>query len=135
MPRRVVINKSGGVSAIDVQSMDMPTPGKNQIRIRVVFAGINFADLLMRMGFYNPRPPYPFTPGYEMSGYVDALGEGVTSFTIGQRVVAAMRNGGQTSHAICDTSRVILLPEDISLEAAAATPVVYLTAHHMLPPL
>ncbi len=132
MPRRVVIKKSGGVSAIDVQSMDMPTPGKNQIRIRVVFAGINFADLLMRMGFYNPRPPYPFTPGYEMSGYVDALGEGVTSFTIGQRVVAAMRNGGQTSHAICDTSRVILLPEDISLEAAAATPVVYLTAHHML---
>ena len=55
MPRRVVINKAGGVSAIAVQSMDMPEPGKDEVRIRVVFAGINFADLLMRMGFYNPR--------------------------------------------------------------------------------
>ena len=81
MPRRVVINKAGGVSAIAVQSMDMPEPGKDEGRIRVVFAGINFADLLMRMGFYNPRPPYPFTPGYEVSGYVDALGPGVRAST------------------------------------------------------
>ena len=132
MPRRVVINNAGGVSAITVQSMDMPEPGKDEVRIRVVFAGINFADLLMRMGFYNPRPPYPFTPGYEVSGYVDALGPGVTSFTIGQRVVAAMRNGGQASHVTCETSRIITIPDTISLESAAATPVVYLTAHHML---
>ena len=132
MPRRVVINKAGGVSAITVQSMDMPEPGEGEVRIRVVFAGINFADLLMRMGFYNPRPPYPFTPGYEVSGYVDALGPGVTSFTIGQRVVAAMRNGGQASHVTCEASRVLALPDKISLESAAAIPVIYLTAHHML---
>lgn len=115
MPRRVVINKAGGVSAITVQSMDMPEPGEDEVRIRVVFAGINFADLLMRMGFYNPRPPYPFTPGYEVSGYVDALGPGVTAFSIGQRVVAAMRNGGQASHVTCETSRIITIPDTISL--------------------
>lgn len=130
--KRVVITKAGGVRAITTRPMEAPVPGTGQVRVKVAYAGINFADLLMRMGFYQPRPPFPFTPGYEVSGVIDALGEGVSGFEVGQRVVAAMRNGGQASYVVSPVDRVIPLPEGISLQAAASTPVTYMTAHHML---
>lgn len=130
--KRVVIRKAGGISCISAVPMEIPSPGVGEVRVKVAYAGINFADLLMRMGFYNPRPPYPFTPGYEVSGVVDAVGEGVEGWTVGQRVVAAMRNGGQASYVLAPSERVIALPDGFSLESAAATPVTYLTAHHML---
>ncbi len=129
---RVVLRKAGGVNCVGVQPMEVVEPAEGEVRVRVVYAGINFADLLMRMGFYQPRPEYPFTPGYEVSGTVDAVGEGVSSVEVGQRVVAAMRNGGQASFVTVPESRVIALTDDIPLDVAAATPVTYLTAHHML---
>ena len=132
MAKRVVITKAGGVKAVTTQPMNVPEPGPGEVRVKVAYAGINFADLLMRLGFYQPRPAYPFTPGYEASGVVDAIGEGAEGFFLGQRVVAAMRNGGQASYIISSTDRVIPLPEGINLRAAAATPVSYMTAHHML---
>jgi len=132
MAKKVVINKAGGVSCVSTVSMDVPEPAAGEVRVKVAYAGINFADLLMRMGFYQPRPPYPFTPGYEVSGVIDALGEGVEELKLGQRVVAAMRNGGQASYVLAPVGRVIPLPDNLSLQVAAATPVTYLTAHHML---
>ena len=86
--------------------MEAPTPGEGEVRIKVAYAGINFADLLMRMGFYQPRPAFPFTPGYEASGVIDATGPGVSDFEVGQRVVAAMRNGGQASYVLSSVDRV-----------------------------
>ena len=132
MPRRIVLTKAGGPSTLAVIPMEMPTPRAGEIRIEVAYAGINFADLLMRLGLYQPRPKYPFTPGYEMSGIVDAVGEGVTDFSIGQRVVAALPNGGQASHVIVDSQRALVLPDEVGLDVAASIPVTYLTAHHML---
>ena len=129
---RVIIQKAGGVSAITTEPMQAPPPKEGEVRIKVAYAGINFADLLMRLGFYQPRPPFPFTPGYEVSGVVDALGKGVTGLEVGQKVVAAMRNGGQASFVLSPVDRVISLPDGISLQAAASTPVTYMTAHHML---
>ena len=132
MPRRLVITKAGSPSVLDVIDMEMPAPEAGEVCIEVHFAGINFADTLMRLGLYQPRPPFPFTPGYEVSGTIHSLGEGVTGLEVGQRVVAAMPNGGQASHVIAATSRVIPLPDDMSLEKAASMPVTYITAHHML---
>ncbi|DAC29880.1 MAG TPA: zinc-binding dehydrogenase [Candidatus Poseidoniaceae archaeon] len=132
MPRRVVLTKAGSPSTLAVQEMEMPMPKAGEIRIKVAFAGINFADLLMRLGLYQPRPKYPFTPGYEMSGTVDAIGNGVEGFSVGQRVVAGVRNGGQSSHVLVSANKALVLPDGISLEVAAAIPVTYLTAHHML---
>lgn len=132
MGKRVVIMKAGGIKTVTTQPMAKPEPAANEVRIKVAYAGINFADLLMRMGFYNPRPPYPFTPGYEVSGVVDAVGAEVKDLTAGLRVVAAMRNGGQASYVLVNPERVLVLPDSISLKTAAATPVTYLTAHHML---
>ena len=65
--------------------------GEHEVCIAVHFAGINFADTLMRLGFYRPRPPFPFTPGYEVNGVVHAMGKRVEGFEIGQRVVGLMR--------------------------------------------
>ena len=78
MPRRLVITKAGSPSVLDVIDMEMPTPKVGEVCIEVYFAGINFADTLMRLGLYQPRPPFPFTPGYEVSGTIHSLGEGVT---------------------------------------------------------
>ena len=132
MPRRVEFTKAGAPNTIRVAQMPMPEPGKGEVRVKVAYAGINFADLLMRLGFYQPRPPYPFTPGYEVSGVIDALGDENTGFHVGQRVVAAMSTGGQASHVIVEKNRVLALPDEIELDVAAAMPVTYLTAHHML---
>ena len=86
----------------------------------------------MRLGFYQPRPPFPFTPGYEVSGVVHSIGSTVKGFQIGQRVVGLMRTGGQATHVITDASRTLPIPDELSLEAAASMPVTYITAHHML---
>lgn len=67
-----------------------------------------------------------------MSGIVDAVGKGVTDFSIGQRVVAALPNGGQASHVIVNSQRALVLPDEVGLDVAASIPVTYLTAHHML---
>jgi len=132
MTHRVVITKAGSPSVLKVVDMPMPEPKEKEVCIEVHFAGINFADTLMRLGLYRPMPPFPFTPGYELSGIIQSLGNGVTEFEVGQRVVAAMPTGGQSSHVTVKTSRVIPVPDDMGLDAAAAMPVTYLTAHHML---
>ena len=132
MPYRVVITKPGSPSVLDIQNIEIPVPNANEVCIQVHFAGINFADTLMRMGFYQPRPPFPFTPGYEVSGVIHALGSDVEGFQVGQRVVGMMKTGGQATHVVTEDSRVIPIPDEMSLEAAASMPVTYITAHHML---
>ena len=132
MTYRVVITKAGGPNVLEIHEIAIPEPQPNEVCIKVHFAGINFADTLMRMGFYQPRPPFPFTPGYEVSGIIHSIGKDVQGFEIGQRVVGLMRTGGQASHVVADASRTLPIPDEISLEAAASMPVTYITAHHML---
>ena len=132
MAYRVVITKAGGPNVLDIQEIAIPEPQPNEVCIQVHFAGINFADTLMRMGFYQPRPPFPFTPGYEVSGVIHSIGKGVQGFEIGQRVVGLMRTGGQASHVVADALRTLPIPDEISLEAAASMPVTYITARHVL---
>ena len=115
-----------------METFDASPPGPNEVAVDVAFGGINFADLLQRLGLYNPRPPYPFTPGYEASGTVVEVGEGVEHLDVGDSVIAVPGTGAHTSHLVCAADRVIRIPEGMGLEAAAAMPVTYLTAHHML---
>ncbi len=130
--RRLIIPRHGGPEVLRVQECEIREPGAGELRIRGAFAGINFADLMMRLGLYRPRPVLPFTPGYEVSGLVDALGDGVEGYAVGDRVVAAVPSGGQQTHVIADAAATIKVPDDIALDAAAAIPVNYLTAWHML---
>ena len=130
--RRMVVTDNGGPSVIEIQEMDDIRPNSDEVVIETAFAGVNFADCLMRLGIYRPRPKPPFTPGYELSGIISAVGEGVEGMEVGQRVVAATPNGAQASHVAVRAKRCFSVPDHISLKTAAAVPVTYLTAWHML---
>ena len=94
----VSITKAGSPSVLKIQDIEMPVPKEGEVCVEVHYAGINFADTLMRLGLYQPRPPFPFTPGYEVSGVIHSLGDGVTEFEVGQRIVAAMPVTYLTAH-------------------------------------
>ncbi|HEX6751164.1 MAG TPA: medium chain dehydrogenase/reductase family protein [Longimicrobium sp.] len=130
--RQVWITKRGGPEVLQVREAPDPEPKPGEIRIRVAAAGINFADILARMGLYPDAPPLPAVVGYEVAGTVDAVGEGVTGFEIGDRVGSMTRFGGYSDIACVPALQAIRLPDGLSFEEAAAIPVNYLTAWLML---
>ena len=97
--------------------------------MRVRAAGINFADLMARVGFYPDAPKPPAVIGYEVAGEIDAIGEGVEGFSSGDRVIAGTRFGGYAELVVTPTVAVLPLPEDWSFEEGAAFPVNYATAY------
>ena len=74
---RIVYTKAGGLDSIAIDEFQETPPGNGEVRVRVSRAGINFADLMMRQGLYGSATDFPFTPGYEASGVISAIGEGV----------------------------------------------------------
>tara|TARA_B100000287_G_scaffold268813_2_gene252919 strand:+ start:1591 stop:2607 length:1017 start_codon:yes stop_codon:yes gene_type:complete len=130
--RKVVYPKIGGVESIQIVEVEDPVPESGELCVRVHRAGINFADLMMRQGLYGSNPDFPFTPGYETSGEVIGIGDDVNGFEIGDRVLAMTGFGGYSEKVALDANRVIKLPDSISFDQAAAIPVTYGTAYHML---
>ena len=92
--RNVVITRHGPPEVLEPREAPDPTPGDGQIRIAVHAAGVNFADVLARLGLYPDAPKPPVVVGYEVCGVVDAVGAGVTTHREGDRVVALTRFGG-----------------------------------------
>ncbi|MDB4995371.1 MAG: Synaptic vesicle rane protein [Myxococcaceae bacterium] len=130
--RQVWITKAGPPEVLQVREAPDPTPAAGQVRIRVRAAGINFADLMARVGLYPDAPKIPCVVGYEVSGVIDAIGTGVTTLAEGDRVFGMPRFGGYTDTLVIDQKQVFKMPAAMSFEEAAALPVVYLTAHHMM---
>jgi NADPH:quinone reductase-like Zn-dependent oxidoreductase len=95
-------------------------------------AGLNFADVMARMGLYPDAPPPPMVVGYEVAGVVDALGPGVEAPSLGARVLAGVRFRGQAEQVVLPADHAIPMPEGMSFEDGAALPVNYLTAWHAL---
>lgn len=108
--------------------MDLPVPGPNQVRIRNRAAGLNFFDILQIQGKYQVKPPFPFTPGAEVAGIVDAMGETVTGFHPGDRVIGLSFQGAMAEYAIADANRIFPMPEGMDFPEAATLPVVYQTS-------
>ena len=94
MARTVWIPKAGPPEVLELRTGPDPTPRAGEVTIRVRAAGVNFADVSARLGFYPDAPPFPCVVGYEVSGTVDAVGPGVTDLRPGQRVAALTRFGG-----------------------------------------
>tara|TARA_B100000575_G_scaffold66637_1_gene51275 strand:+ start:15527 stop:16546 length:1020 start_codon:yes stop_codon:yes gene_type:complete len=130
--KKVIYPRIGGVDSIEIVDAKDPVPSEGSVVVRIHRAGINFADLMMRQGLYGSNPDYPFTPGYEASGEVISVGEGVKGISVGQRVLAMTGFGGYSEMACLDANRVIPLPDSVSFDQAAALPVTYGTAYHML---
>lgn len=130
--RQVWITKAGAPEVLQVREAADPEAGAGEVRIRVRAAGINFADLMARLGLYPDAPPLPCVVGYEVSGIVDQVGAGVTSLAVGDRVFGMPKFGGYTDTLVIPALQVFHMPEAMSFEQAAALPVVYLTAYYMM---
>jgi NADPH:quinone reductase-like Zn-dependent oxidoreductase len=157
--RVVRIRAHGGLDRLVFEDLPRPTPGPGEVRVAVKAAGVNHLDTWVRRGVPGHTFPLPMIPGCDGAGVVDAVGPGVTARTVGERVViapghacglcAACASGrdhlcraygifgetrdGTCAEAICLPERNVLpLPPSLSFEVAAAFPLVYLTAWHMV---
>jgi NADPH:quinone reductase-like Zn-dependent oxidoreductase len=126
--RQVVIPRYGPPDIFVVHEVRDPLPGPGEIRIAVGASGVNFADVMARIGIYPDAPPPPFVVGYEVAGIVDALGAGVHGHAIGERVVAFTRFGGYASAAIVAADCAFPAPSRLTDIQAATIPVNYMTA-------
>lgn len=130
--RQVWIPKIGGPDVLEVREAPDPEPKEGEVRIRVAAAGLNFADILARLGLYPDAPKLPAVVGYEVAGHVDRVGAGVRGLTQGMRVLALTRFGGHSDTVTVPAGQALRIPPELSFEKAAAIPVNYLTAWTML---
>ncbi len=130
--RQIWIPKIGEPDVLEVREAPDPVPGPGEVRIRVEASGINFADILARMGLYPDAPKLPAVVGYEVAGVVDEVGDAVDSLSSGDRVVSMTRFGGYSDVVCVSHEMVRLQPENLGAEETASIPVNYLTAWLML---
>jgi synaptic vesicle membrane protein VAT-1 len=129
---QIVTTRRGGPEVLAVREAAEPAPGPGEVRVRTALAGVNFADIMIRLGLYPDGPRLPAVLGYELSGIVDAVGEGIAGSRVGERVVALCRFGGYSGAVCVPADHAFPLPDGVDLAAAAALPVNYLTAFVML---
>ena len=130
--KAVVQTGNGGPEVLQVQERADPPVGPGEIRIAVKAAGINFADTMARLGLYPDAPKPPCVMGYEVAGEIESLGDGVSDFAVGDRVMAGTRFGGQAELVTVPADQALPLPERLSFEQGAAFPVNYGTAYAAL---
>ncbi len=131
MPKECIVPRYGGPEVLTLREKPRERVGLGQVRIKVAFAGVNFADLAARAGVYGPAPKPPFSLGFEVSGTIEEAAEG-SGFDEGDRVLAVTRFGGYTDEVVIDAVRARKIPGRMTLEEAAALPAQYLTAYHAL---
>ncbi|MFQ5777425.1 MAG: medium chain dehydrogenase/reductase family protein [Terriglobia bacterium] len=130
--KAIQVTRYGAPEVLALHELPEPMPAPGQIVVRIRAAGINFADVLMRLGLYPGVPKPPFTPGIEAAGTVEAVGEGVERPQAGDRVVAFTFMGGYAEKIAVPAERTFPLPGKMSFADAAALPVNYLTAYQAL---
>jgi len=130
--KAVVITKHGGPGVLQVQERPDPPLGRRQVRVGVAAAGVNFADVMARLGLYPDAPKTPCVVGYEVAGTILELGDGASTdsrpLALGERVFASTQFGGYASQAVAGADDVVKLPDRLSFEQGAAIPVNYGTA-------
>jgi NADPH2:quinone reductase len=127
--RAVLCREWGGPETLALGAAETPAPGPGQVLVQVAAAGVNFADILMVAGKYQEQPPFPFSPGLEVAGRVEAVGAGVSRVVPGERVLALTDGGGFAEVAVARESDVFALPEEMDFVTAAGFPITYATAH------
>lgn len=130
--RQVWITKVGAPEVLQVREAPDPSPGPGEVRIRVEAAGINFADISARLGFYPDAPKIPCVVGYEVAGRIDAVGPGVPGERIGEDVLGLTRFGGYSDVVVVPERQATRRPHGLDARTAAAIPVTYITAYQML---
>jgi NADPH2:quinone reductase len=126
--RALVCHAWGAVEDLVVGELPAPEPAAEQVLIKVAATAVNFADTIMVGGTYQTKPPLPFAPGLETAGTVLAVGDKVTRFKVGDRVMALLAYGGLAEQALAAESDTFAIPAGMSFDDAAAFPVAYLSS-------
>jgi NADPH:quinone reductase len=129
---RIVVTHYGGPDALQVIEEECPEPKPGEVRVKVLAAGVSLPDIIAREGFHPETPPVPFTPGWDLVGTVDRLGDGVSGIEPGQ-TVAALPISGAYAEFVCLPQRE-LVPVPPGLDPAESVSLVlnYITAYQML---
>lgn len=125
---RMVVRTLDGPKALEREDFEVPQPGAGEYLIRVAAVGINFFDDLITRGMYQRKPELPFAPGAELSGTIEAAGEG-RKLAVGTRVMALVDSGAYTSHIVVSAERVFAIPDSMPFEEAAGFGIVYQTSY------
>jgi NADPH:quinone reductase len=127
--RAIICKDWGDPETLELGDLPEPALGPGQVRIRMRAAGVNFADCVLVRGQYQEKPDLPFAPGLEGAGEIMEVGDGVTDFKPGDRVMAVVSAGAYAEQAVCDATTVFHIPDGMDNMTAAAFPVAYGTSH------
>ena len=125
--RAIEIVEPGGPDVLRPVVMSIPKPNRNEVLIKIAFAGVNRPDVLQRAGSYMPPPGASDLPGLEASGTIFAIGQNVTNWAIGDEVCALLPGGGYAEYAVTQASHCLPVPKGMGLEQAAALPETFFT--------
>ena len=125
--QRVTIKKAGSYDRLELETLPGLEPGPGEVVIDVKAIGVNYADVVVRMGLYASAKEFvgwPITPGFEVAGHVKAVGEGVVDLAPGERVYAVTLFNGYASEVCVPRNQVFVIPDGLTLEQAAGVPAV-----------
>ena len=130
--KKVVISKYGGPEVLKLVDAKKDDLGPRQIRLKTHFAGVNFSEIMARMRLYPGAPAPPSGIGVEASGIVESIGDEVSRYAVGDRVMGLCKYSSYASHVTMDEDMAIPVPDHFTMEHAAAFPVIYMTAYMMI---
>src|SRR5215470_3731577 len=129
---RDVVTRYGGPEVITVAEQECPAPMPGEVRVKVLAAGVSLPDVLAREGVHPETPRLPYTPGWDLVGIVDQIGEGVSGFELGQTVAAMPISGCYAQYVCLPQPKFIPVPAGLDAAEAVAVVLNYITAHQML---
>src|ERR1700678_3949898 len=130
--KALLSRQPGGPDTLTLEDVPDPQPGRGEVRIRVRAVGVNFPDLLIIQDLYQIKPPRPFTPGGEIAGVVEAVGEGVEKVRPGDRVLMSPVPGGMAQKVVGPAANCWKIPDVMPFDEAAALLLTYGTSQHAL---
>ena len=129
---RIIVTHYGGPDALQVLEEDCPEPKNGEVRVRVQAAGVSLPDVMMREGFHPERPRLPFTPGWDLVGVVDRLGDGVSGLEPGQRIAALPIRGAYAEFVCLPQHELVPVPSGLDAAEAVSLILNYITAYQMV---
>jgi len=129
---RVIVTHYGGPDALQVIEEDRPEPKEGEVRVKVLAAGVSLPDVMMRQGIHPETPTLPFTPGWDLVGVVDRLGDGISMLQPGQIVAALPINGAYAEFVCLPQRELVPVPPDLDAAEAVCLVLNYVTAYQML---
>jgi NADPH2:quinone reductase len=127
--KAIQIQATGGPEVLTLAEVPVPVPGAGQVLIKIAATGINFIEIYFREGRY--KAPLPLIPGSEAAGVVEAVGDGVTGFAVGDRVASTAVLGSYAEYALVPAAQLVAVPAELDLKLAAASILQGMTAHYL----